>query len=103
MISRMKLPGLAGLIALAASTLTLPAANAAEMRAFRLSISVRASFSFSRAIGSSDRYWVLTQPSVPKDKRNIYLLYGGGLVFIGIIAGLILPNLRGRRSNSGWA
>ncbi len=38
-----------------------------------------------------------------KDKRNIYLLYGGGLVFIGIIAGLILPNLRGRRSNSGWA
>lgn len=38
-----------------------------------------------------------------KDKRNIYLLYGGGLVFIGIIAGLILPNLRGKRSNSGWA
>ena len=38
-----------------------------------------------------------------KDKRNIYLLYGGGLVFVGIIAGLILPNLRGKRSNSGWA
>ena len=38
-----------------------------------------------------------------KDKRNMYLLYGGGLVFVGIIAGLILPNLRGKRSNSGWA
>lgn len=37
------------------------------------------------------------------DKSLAYLVYGGGLVFGGVIAGLILPGLRGRRSNSGWA
>lgn len=37
------------------------------------------------------------------DASVSYLIYGGGLVVIGIIGGLILPGLRGRRSNSGWA
>ncbi|MBE0483812.1 MAG: TIGR04211 family SH3 domain-containing protein [Bacterioplanes sp.] len=36
------------------------------------------------------------------DSRNTYLLYGGGLVALGIFAGLVLPSLRGKRS-SGWA
>jgi SH3 domain protein len=35
-------------------------------------------------------------------RQQTYILYGGGLVFVGILAGLILPSLRGRR-NSGWA
>ena len=37
------------------------------------------------------------------DQSLSYLIYGGGLVIIGILGGLILPGLRGRRSNSGWA
>ncbi|MEC9255472.1 MAG: TIGR04211 family SH3 domain-containing protein, partial [Pseudomonadota bacterium] len=37
------------------------------------------------------------------DRSLSYLIYGGGLVVVGIIGGLILPGLRGRRSNSGWA
>ena len=37
-----------------------------------------------------------------EDSQQTYLLYGGGLVFLGIMAGLILPSIRGRR-NSGWA
>lgn len=35
-------------------------------------------------------------------RQQTYILYGGGLVFAGILAGLILPALRGKR-NSGWA
>lgn len=35
-------------------------------------------------------------------RQQTYILYGGGLVFAGILAGLILPSLRGKRS-SGWA
>lgn len=39
-----------------------------------------------------------------KDNRQQnYLIYGGGLVFAGILAGLILPSLRGRKQNSGWS
>ena len=38
-----------------------------------------------------------------KDSTQAYLIYGGGLVFAGIFAGLVLPNLRSRRSNSGWS
>lgn len=37
------------------------------------------------------------------DIQTSYILYGGGLVFAGILAGLLLPSFRGRRSNSGWA
>ncbi|WP_301180171.1 TIGR04211 family SH3 domain-containing protein [Thalassolituus sp. UBA3500] len=37
------------------------------------------------------------------DRSLSYLIYGGGLIVVGIIGGLILPGLRGRRSNSGWA
>jgi len=37
------------------------------------------------------------------DSSMTALLYGGGLVVIGILAGIILPNVRSRRSNSGWA
>ncbi len=36
------------------------------------------------------------------NRQQTYLLYGGGLVFLGILAGLILPSIRGKRS-SGWA
>lgn len=35
------------------------------------------------------------------DNRYSYLIYGGGLVIMGILAGLILPALRNKRS-SGW-
>lgn len=34
------------------------------------------------------------------DNRYSYLIYGGGLVIIGILAGLILPALRSKRSSS---
>lgn len=37
------------------------------------------------------------------NRQQTYILYGGGLVVIGILAGLILPSLRGRRNSSGWA
>lgn len=37
------------------------------------------------------------------DRDRTYLLYGGGLVIIGILAGLILPSLRTRKSNGDWA
>lgn len=37
------------------------------------------------------------------NRQQTYILYGGGLVFAGILAGLILPALRGRRGNGGWA
>jgi len=38
------------------------------------------------------------------DRDRTYLLYGGGLIVIGILAGLILPSLRARKgSNSSWA
>lgn len=36
------------------------------------------------------------------DSRNTFLLYGGGLIALGIFAGLVLPSLRGK-SSSGWA
>ncbi|ASP40406.1 peptide-binding protein [Bacterioplanes sanyensis] len=36
------------------------------------------------------------------DNHSTYLIYGGALVIIGILAGLILPALRGKRSSSGW-
>ncbi|WP_430462920.1 TIGR04211 family SH3 domain-containing protein [Thalassolituus sp. LLYu03] len=36
------------------------------------------------------------------NRQQTYILYGGALVFAGILAGLILPNLRSRRS-SGWS
>ncbi|MFY9178949.1 MAG: TIGR04211 family SH3 domain-containing protein [Venatoribacter sp.] len=36
-------------------------------------------------------------------RQQTYILYGGGLVFAGIIAGLILPSLRGKRGGSNWA
>lgn len=35
-------------------------------------------------------------------RQQSFLLYGGGLVVIGILAGLILPSLRGKR-NSNWS
>lgn len=35
-------------------------------------------------------------------RQQTYLLYGGGLVVLGILAGLILPALRSKR-NSGWS
>ncbi len=34
------------------------------------------------------------------DNRYTYLIYGGGLVVIGIFAGLVLPALRSKRSSS---
>lgn len=38
------------------------------------------------------------------DGRTDFILIGGGLVIIGILAGFILPSLRSRRSGSGgWA
>lgn len=36
-------------------------------------------------------------------RQQSYLLYGGGLVVIGILAGLILPSLRAKRSGSSWS
>lgn len=36
-------------------------------------------------------------------RQKDFLLYGGGLVIAGIIAGLLLPALRGRKSDSGWS
>ncbi|MDK2776115.1 MAG: TIGR04211 family SH3 domain-containing protein [Pseudomonadota bacterium] len=36
------------------------------------------------------------------NRQQTYILYGGGLVIIGIIAGLILPSLRGKK-NTGWS
>ncbi|MFK4753847.1 TIGR04211 family SH3 domain-containing protein [Oceanobacter antarcticus] len=40
-----------------------------------------------------------------RDDRDLNrLIYGGGLVFLGILAGLILPALRGgRKHTSGWS
>lgn len=37
------------------------------------------------------------------DRQQTYLIYGGGLVIIGIFAGLILPSLRGGKRSGGWA
>ena len=37
------------------------------------------------------------------DRDRTYLLYGGGLVIIGILAGLVLPSLRTRKNTGGWA
>jgi len=37
------------------------------------------------------------------DRDRTYLLYGGGLVIIGILAGLILPSLRTRKGTGDWA
>ena len=37
------------------------------------------------------------------DRDRTYLLYGGGLVVLGILGGLILPSLRPRKSNDSWA
>lgn len=37
------------------------------------------------------------------DSKDVFLLYGGGLVILGIVAGIVLPNMRSRRSNSGWS
>ena len=37
------------------------------------------------------------------DRDSTYLLYGGGLVVLGILGGLILPSLRLRKSNDSWA
>ncbi|WP_420591664.1 TIGR04211 family SH3 domain-containing protein [Bacterioplanoides sp.] len=37
------------------------------------------------------------------DRQQTYLIYGGGLVVIGIFAGLLLPSLRGGKRNGGWA
>lgn len=37
------------------------------------------------------------------NRQQTYILYGGGLVIIGILAGLILPSLRSRKNNSSWA
>lgn len=36
-------------------------------------------------------------------RQQSYLLYGGGLVVIGILAGLILPSLRAKRGGSSWS
>ncbi len=36
------------------------------------------------------------------NRQQTFILYGGGLVIIGILAGLILPSIRGKRS-SGWS
>lgn len=36
------------------------------------------------------------------NRQMTYIIYGGGLVVIGILAGLILPNIRPKRS-SGWS
>ncbi|WP_296985852.1 MULTISPECIES: TIGR04211 family SH3 domain-containing protein [unclassified Thalassolituus] len=40
--------------------------------------------------------------SLSDHRQRTFLLYGGGLVVLGIIAGLILPSIRGRK-NSGWS
>lgn len=36
-------------------------------------------------------------------RQKDFLLYGGGLVIAGILAGLILPSLRSRKNGSGWS
>ncbi len=36
-------------------------------------------------------------------RQKDFLLYGGGLVIAGILAGLILPSLRSKRNGSGWS
>lgn len=36
------------------------------------------------------------------NRQQTYILYGGALVLLGILAGLILPNIRPKR-NSGWS
>ncbi|PHS64433.1 MAG: peptide-binding protein [Thalassobium sp.] len=36
------------------------------------------------------------------NRQQTFILYGGALVIIGILAGLILPSIRGKRS-SGWS
>lgn len=41
-----------------------------------------------------------TQMSSSRQKD--FLLYGGGLVIAGILAGLVLPALRGKKNDSGW-
>ena len=48
---------------------------------------------------------VTTENTQMRDSRQqTFLLYGGGLVVIGILAGLILPALRGaKRNSSNWA
>lgn len=37
------------------------------------------------------------------NNSHVQLIYGGILVVFGLIFGLLLPNLRSRRRNSGWA
>lgn len=38
-----------------------------------------------------------------KDARHQnFLMYGGGLVILGLLLGFIAPNLRGKKSQSGW-
>jgi SH3 domain protein len=42
--------------------------------------------------------------SLRDDRRTSFLIYGGGLILVGIFAGLIMPSLRGNRNrSSGWA
>nr|WP_246624947.1 TIGR04211 family SH3 domain-containing protein [Oceanobacter mangrovi] len=44
-----------------------------------------------------------TENAQLRDSRDFnYLLYGGGLVVLGIIAGLIIPSLRSKK-NTGWS
>lgn len=38
-----------------------------------------------------------------EERHNTFLIYGGGLVLLGIIGGLIIPSLTNRRRSSGWA
>lgn len=37
------------------------------------------------------------------DRQQTFLIYGGGLVTLGLLAGLILPSLRGGKRGGGWA
>lgn len=41
--------------------------------------------------------------SLKEDKERKFLMIGGGLVIIGIIAGLIIPSLRAGRRTDGWS
>lgn len=37
-----------------------------------------------------------------EDSRTSFLIYGGGLILVGIFAGMIIPSMRGRHRSSGW-
>lgn len=37
-----------------------------------------------------------------EDGKTNFMIYGGGLILVGIFAGMVIPSMRGRQRSSGW-